>query len=341
MKNNQQTVSAQELLTSKGGHSNTPPLNTRGIEKPLLNQVVIDWFEFTMPSNFLFNNRYKSLKNYLGYEGASFVSAPRGLSGYSKQIHFGKTKILYGGTEEMGVHVILSGDAIRDMTKCILNFIHWVLHHEGKVTRIDIALDDVTGNLKINKIKKHIKEGALTCRSRGYRYMRSGDLKGNVTGETVYFGSAQSRTQYRIYDKAQETGLNNGHWVRCEGQYRHENAHSVAEMVHASKFDLGMVFTGLLRGYLRFLEPSEKKNKSRWAVVSWWETLLTNTNALKLSVQKAVPSMERARTWFSKQVAPTFAMLLNYYGSDDMKEMYELGFERLTGEQKQMCIIPF
>ena len=334
-------------VKGKGAVCNTPPQNTEGdqegIKKPDSNQIVVDWLEFTMPLEFMQNQRFKSLATYLNIVGAKFTHAPRGMNGYSKQMLYGGARILYGGNDDMGVHVILSGSVLRAASGCPLSLLHWLLHHGGRVSRIDIALDEVNGALKFHKMEKCIAYDYLVCQGRECRIMESGKLGRwyETLSKTLYFGSAKSRTQYRIYDKAKESNVE-GPWVRVEGQYRNENAHVVALQVHDAQFDLGSVFTGLLRGYLRFLKPSKlDSNKSRWAVVDWWEKLLINTQALKLAVQKAKPSMDRALSWFKRQVAPSFAMMLQYYGAEKMREVTRLGWERLTEEQKSFCHVPF
>ena len=332
----------KSALDVQGASSNTPPLNTQTISIPEENRILIDWLEFTLPDEFRIHDRYLSLKSYLRIDGATFCHAPRGMNGYKKQIIYGKARILMDGSEDMGVHVILSGEAIRQMSADILVLLHWILHHSGKISRIDLALDDVTGKLTLSRVKKAIRARAVTCRARDFRCMQSGSLStGEVTGETFYFGSAQSRTQYRIYDKAAEQGIE-GQWIRCEGQYRQENAHLVAQLIHDAKFDIGPVFCGLLRGYLNFLTPSKTDtNKSRWATAQWWLDLLNGAEKLKLSVIKPAPSMERSLDWFKRQVAPNFAMLLKYYGSDVMQECTKLGWNRLSEEKKRACTIPF
>ena len=132
---------AQDL---KGASCNTPPLNTQHVQIPERIQILIDWFEFTLADDFMIRGRYHTLKHRLRIEGASFRNAPRGMHGYKTQIIYGNARILLNGSEGMGVHVILSGDAIRQMSGDLLKLVDWVLHHEGKVTRIDLALDDVT-----------------------------------------------------------------------------------------------------------------------------------------------------------------------------------------------------
>ncbi len=329
-----------------GASCNTPPLNTEPTLDiatiPEQNRIVIDWLEVTLPDEFRLQNKYHSLKHYIRISGAKFSTAPRGMNGYLTRIIYGKAEILMDGSEGMGVHVILSGQALRQMENSPLDFLHWCLHHDGKVSRIDLALDDVSGELTLNRVKRAVRAGAASCKAKQYRHMESGKVStGEVTGETFYFGSAKSDTQYRIYDKAAEQGLD-GHWVRCEGQYRHENAHRVAQLVHAAKFDIGPIFCGLLRGYLNFLKPSKTdSNKSRWKVASWWLDLLQSAEKIKLSVPKQKPTMEQKLKSFTKQMAPTLAMLASYYPSQVMKDMMMNGRSRLTQEQLEMCTIPF
>lgn len=331
-----------DASTTQGAICNTPPLNTQPEQIPKENRIVLDWLEFTMPDEFRCQSRYLSLRHYIRIPGASFVTAPRGLHGYKTQLLYGKVKVLLDGSDGMGVHVIISGSALREMTADPLNLLHWLLHHRGKVTRIDLALDDVTGTLTLSRMNRALRAGAVSCRAKGYRSMRSGSVStGQVTGETLYFGSAQSRTQYRIYDKAAEQGIE-GHWVRCEGQYRSDNAHQVAQMIHRAGFDIGPVFCGLLRGYLSVLSPSKTdSNKSRWKTAAWWLDLLQGAEKLKLSILKAAPSLERARNWLKRQVATSLAMVYEGYGPEAIKDIYQSGKARMTKEQRRLCAIPF
>ena len=223
-----------------------------------------------------------------------------------------------------------------------MRLLDFVLYH-GQISRIDLALDDVSGELTLARVKRAVRAGAVSCRAKDYRRMESGKIAtGEVTGETFYFGSAQSRTQYRIYDKAAEQGVS-GHWIRCEGQYRNENANQVAKMIRDAGMDeIGSVYCGLLRGYLNFLTPSKTDtNKSRWKAAQWWLDLLQGAEKLKLSLPKTKPTMERKKEYFTKQAAPTMAMLFKYYGPETMADIMVNGMARLTAEQRELCTIPF
>lgn len=330
----------------EGATCNTPPQNTLEDtlkeQIPEQNQIIMDWFEFTLCDDFMVRDRWHCLSHYIKIPGVSFRRVPRGMHGYKTQFSYGKTVILLDGSEGMGVHVILSGQALREMSNDPLELLHWVLHNGGKVSRIDLAFDNVDGELTLLRVKRAVNAGAVSCRAKEYRQMKRGRIStGEVTGETFYFGSAQSDTQYRIYDKAAEQGLD-GHWIRCEGQYRHENAQRVAQLIHEARLDVGPVFCGLLRGYLNILTPSKTDtNKSRWKVAKWWLDLLQGAEKIKLSLVKQPPSLHRRREWFIKQVAPTFAMLLDGFGSDSMLDAYKIGKARMTPEQREIIQVPF
>jgi len=322
----------------EGGSSNTPPLNTETPTIPEENQILIDWLEFTMPDDFRIRERFRSLEYYLKTPGCEMVQSDRGMHGYRTQYRIGRAIILMDGSESMGVHVILSGQALRELKNSPLDVLHWLLHHAGRVTRIDLALDNVTGELTLARINRAVRSGAVTCRAKTYRRMESGLIStGQVTGETLYFGSAKSDTQYRIYDKAAEQGLQ-GHWVRCEGQYRHENAQRVAQLIHDARLDVGTVYCGLLRGFLNVLTPSTTDtNKSRWSVAQWWLDLLSGVEKLKLSILKKPVTAARSLAWIKRQVAPALAMCLDAFGADVMTAVYLDGKARMTVQQRQLC----
>lgn len=352
MSNLSKKATEQITHANKGAYSNTPPLNTQVSENAFKNRVLIDWLEFTVNTEFMYNDRYKSLKSYLGYQGVDFVSLPRGMNGYPRQMSLGRARILYGATVDMGVHVVLSGEAIRDMTTDLFQFIHFVLHMGGRFTRVDVACDDFTQTVTPQKCLELLEKGHATSKFKTFRDMKGGTIKdGLEIGRTIYLGSPSSRLMVRIYDKALEQiskQNQNGDfcgpvhpWTRVELQIRKENAHSFIEKLHENQFSLGSLAMKLLNNYIQFRTVSTDTNKSRWGLVSWWASFLNTTEKLSISIQKAVPTLERMNNWFKKQIAPTFATLLNAYGPDHMKELYTLGRSRMTQAQRDMALVPF
>lgn len=326
----------------KGSSCNTTPENTNLTQIPEENRILVDWLEFTLSDDFLIHDRYHCLENYIKMPGHSFQLAPCGMFGYKTQLLYGKSRILLDGNDGMGVHVILGGEALQEMKPDPLDVVRWVLHVGGKVTRLDLALDDVTGSLTVSRFRSALSRGLVSCRAKFSRDLVKRKIStGQVEGETIYLGSEKSKTQYRIYDKAAQLELE-GQWTRLEGQYRKENAHCVAVHLCDSGDGIGSVFASLVRGYVNVHKRSQTDtNRSRWQVAGWWSELLQYAEKLKLSVPKKVQTLQKKREWFRKQVAPTYAMMLDVFGGDEMLSLYREGKARLSKEQRQMCAIPF
>ncbi len=151
-----------------------------------------------------------------------------------------------------------------------------------RLTRLDVAYDDLSGKLDIDQICDKTRRGEFV--SRIQRYEAIYGSKGN----SVNFGSKGSNVFIRIYDKAMERGFTDGrHWIRCELQLRKENAcgftykledHSISEL-----------YTGVLKNYLSFREPNDSdSNKRRWEESPWWSAFLDNAKAISVAEKPGV-----------------------------------------------------
>ena len=104
----------------------------------------------------------------------------------------------------------------------------------------------------------------------------------------MYFGSPTSDIRLRFYDKAAERHRDDvDHWVRAEVQLRDERAFKAIENIVDFK-DVSVVVLGILNEYLRFVEPSEDTNKSRWETAAWWTAFLDRVDKVKLITQKSI-----------------------------------------------------
>jgi hypothetical protein len=139
----------------------------------------------------------------------------------------------------------------------------------------------------------------------------------------------------RIYDKQAERKAKGhsdpGPWMRVEFQARKERAPLLCRCLLAE--DAGELVCGLLRGYLEFKEAptaSEDTNRSRWSPQPWWRTFLEDAAKRKLGVPDPEPSLERAATWFVRQVAPVYALLrlAEDYGDAWLEEQLDAGARR-------------
>ena len=106
---------------------------------------IFDWLEFTI----LNQDPATVIVQVLKMDLSNFMELPKGRYGYKQQRVTGHIAVLYDGTEEMGVHVILSGQGCREYeADCnLLKLLDQVMLYDGKCTRIDMAMDDKTGEI--------------------------------------------------------------------------------------------------------------------------------------------------------------------------------------------------
>lgn len=74
---------------------------------------------------------------------------------------------------------------------------------------------------------------------------------------TIYCGSHSSETMFRIYDKkAEQKAFDLEHWLRFEVQLRRDRADIFIKLLLDNQ-DLQSLYAGVIKNYLRFVEPSE------------------------------------------------------------------------------------
>ena len=173
---------------------------------------------------------------------------------------------------------------------------------EGHTTRLDIAFDDRTGVLNMQRMK-HDRDVA------NYRSLLSYTAehrshKENIMGMSLYFGAKGSCTNIRIYDKDAEQGGLGTHWIRVELQLRDAYADTVVK----SGLSIPCIFSSVLKKYLVFLQPNPTdSNKCRWPVAPYWNTLLEGAQTLTLSCHKDTHSDGQSRITNLQNVLRSFA----------------------------------
>ncbi|MCG3056041.1 replication initiation factor domain-containing protein, partial [Escherichia coli] len=115
----------------------------------------------------------------------------------------------YDGSENMGVHLQMSGQGCREYEA--LNKKKWkelffdFICYNAKFTRLDVAIDDFQGYFTIGSIERKVKDRLLTSKFKKARTMETILIEsGKGEGKTIYFGSSQSSIQVRMYEKNHE-----------------------------------------------------------------------------------------------------------------------------------------
>lgn len=283
-----------------------PPSSNTGAEitspRPLENRVLIDWFAFTS-----FSLDLEGVLDALGIPSGLFISLDIGGMGYKSSIAFG------------GIHPW----PILFRYLCVNGLCDDPQRY--KITRVDLAIDNIDGSLSMDRVKKGIENGQTRSRFKKGRRIE-GFLLGSsenayrTDGESIYFGSPASRLQFRIYDKAAEQECE-GHWVRFELQLRDDRAFTAVVMMDEGR-TVGNVATGVINQYIAFINHDDS-NVSRCSLQQWWSEWLSNAEKLKLTVSKAVRTVVDTLTHIKKQYAPSLAMIWDYFGPKRAQQILE------------------
>ena len=273
------------------------------------NIVLHDWLSFTSKQH-----TPEELITRLGLAHVPWTDT-KGARGYMDRKYFNSISIHYNGREDMGVWVEMSGQGCRAFEELttlpnkwddLFSFIHACNLH---ITRLDVAFDDHTGLLDINRIMEDTREGRFVSRMNYWECIESSK------GSTVQIGSPQSKVLVRIYDKAAERGFPDQHWIRIELQMRDGRAEEFSKI----PLSVGEAFAGVLLNYLRYVEPDETdSNKARWAMTEYWANLLAGAERIKIYSNPGTEyNEERCRHYVFEMAGNAVDALLQMYGEQD------------------------
>lgn len=177
----------------------------------------IDWLSITFPTDVQLRSVFGTL---------DWRFSGKGRHGYKFAYRDSITGATYqecAASDDMGVHLTLSGDALNMLRSerggtddGLLNTCS-TLH--GYVSRIDLTLNIHEGKVTVQDVYKAVKNGSLRARTSTYRLVEG--KRGNILGDTIYLGSPKSDRQLRCYNKAAEMGIVDGAaWLRLELELR-------------------------------------------------------------------------------------------------------------------------
>jgi len=331
-----------------------PPLCNTGAQNTFRSDLnaCVDWVQVTFKNEQLANNPDAVIEEILLMNRENFTELDKGLYGYARSKRLGKIALFYGGRDDMGVHLQMSGEGCREFER--LSGMSWevffkvCLGAEGSFTRVDLAIDDHKGFWKMKTIEKKVSKGEVVSKFRTAKSVREYRLEdGEALGETIYFGASTSRLKLRLYDKRKQLHEKKGVdldnlpevWNRVEMEFRDERAQMASHLI-AEGWPVGRILKGVLKHYVRFVVKAKgERNKSRWRTAAWWEKFLDNVEPIRLTKKAEMEaSVERRIEWLYKQVAPTLALVLRAE-EGEMTVFYNMikeGEKRLGPKEKMM-----
>lgn len=281
------------------------------------NIILIDWLTFT--SKIWSESDLMDLLDigYLSWEERDCYRY-----GYRRMKTYGGISILSDGHQEsMGICIEMSGQGCRTFESFSslewLQLLH-ILHEEYcefRITRMDLAYDDHTGILNLDRILDDTDDHCYRSRSRYWK------VEYGSTGTTIYHGSPQSKIRCRIYDKAMERGDMQSHWVRVELMLRDDNASGAIRSI-LDKGDIGKTFGGILSNYLVYCEPNGDSNKSRWPVADYWAKLINGAESIHIAARPGVEyNIFRLQSYLRDQAGGALYTWKQIAGLDSLDEL--------------------
>lgn len=310
--------------------------------------ILVDWLQFTLKTTNVFE-----AFDILGIPETDFIAMENGLYGYPNCKASGHIWVLYGGKDNMGIHVQLSGQGCREYETIYsgdwIKLFERLMNANANVTRLDLAVDDICLNGRkpywtVKQLARKAKKGeARTIWKEGIQEEKIRFEDGQSKGITLYCGSKSSLIQMVIYEKDHERKNANVElednvtaWNRCELRLKKERAMMAVDWI-TQGLSVGELTFGIIKNYINFVDRTNDSNKSRWPVSKFWAKFVQDGEKLKLTAKLPDITIERKMDWIYRQVVPSLAEIWVAMGAPEgyFQEMIKEGMERMKDYQWQ------
>lgn len=271
----------------------------------LENHYIIDWLSFTCRMG----NPFEVIE-LAGLGQLNFTESDSGRYGYDNAYTLdGIINVFYSSKRsDMGVHVEMTGQGVRkyetimEVDKVTWRQVFEHLRTFATFSRIDLALDEYEGLVGFADIIKKIEQGEHVGRCRSFKVISGRGSNGEHTGTTIYMGSNKSDLMLRVYEKNYERQAKGYEidvpiWNRWELVLKHEKANDFVTRYLDGGHSFGSLFGGILADLIRFVEPGEDTNKSRWQTSTWWSEFLAEAEPIQLKGKEYQPSLAKTLNW--------------------------------------------
>ena len=250
-------------------------------------------------------------------KSGEWESMKKGMNGYKQGYFCNNVSVTFDGADGMGTCLNMSGQGCRAYEEYGAGDFDGLFQlvqdnrEYFNLTRLDVAFDDHTGILDMNRLFYDTDNREFVS-----KFRREGidkEFKDGRPGITVYHGSKKSDILLRIYDKAAERGLSvDQHWVRVELQFRDDRALSFV----AAPQVIGEKFRGVLVNYVRYVDPDPlDSNNRRWPTKAYWDALIGAAERIKLYVKPGIEyNLSQLDRYVFGQAGNAISAALEIYG---------------------------
>ncbi|WYJ86800.1 phage replication initiation protein [Enterococcus sp. 12C11_DIV0727] len=322
---------APDSLKKKLSHE----LNAYNPDLPL--ELIFDYVRIRFPTDDVVKVIQEILRlniDYMVHEDYAYYS-------YQDHYHFGDIMVMHSVDLSKGVLLELKGKGCRQFENFLLaqhrswyNFFQDCIKAEGVIKRLDLAINDKTGILKIAELAHKCDEEECISVFRNFKNYKSGELKRRNEkqdiGNTLYIGSLKSDVYFCIYEKDYDQYIKNGIPIeeaeiknRFEIRLKNERAEIALEDLLQNRNPQRTAF-GIINRYILFTDKEDGKCRSDWKINYRWKSFIgNNRRELRLTTEPEPYDFKRTLNWLRHQVAPTLkiATILDTVNDTDVVEM--------------------
>jgi len=297
----------------------------------------LDWLAFTVPQ--------ATVDEMRAIVGGEWFETTTGFRGYptcwlTNQGRRGVGKLGTGAPRNVKeIHVDLSAGIVSTWDEAkIRSVLTWVFARGGHITRMDVALDDREALVSIAQVKQAVAAGQAVTRSQKFQVIAGSSLRdGASTGDTLYFGSRESQTMLRVYDKRLELEQKGreeakAYGVRWELELKQDRAQACAKALLTLEPDDWREFlVGILRSYVDFRETTreaEPWEKYRAPLLSWWASLTEGFKRCRLVVEKVQQTLDEVCQWLGQSISAMLALAYFRRGEQFLQELIYTGSKK-------------
>ncbi|MBW4056529.1 MAG: replication initiation factor domain-containing protein [Proteobacteria bacterium] len=303
------------------------------VSTPAVNNCALHWLQISIPVDETADDKglHRICEDIFQLDSFKFEASKnflKGFSGYKIRHDYQGITIFTNHYANGGNMIYLTGSVCDAIAPDLEAIGQYVICNGGKVSRIDIAVDDHCGLLDIATINQARLDNTCITSFQKARSTNESNLNtGTNSSPTVVFGSEASDFQIRFYDRAAKDGLDS-HWVRCELQLRNKHATRFLQQI-AEGNSLATVAMGVLQDKLSFRIPNRAK-RSRWKFCSWWTEFLQDTKKLSLGICKDrhESSIDKQLKWVEKFVAKALSTIRQEFGIKRIEAICDMGDRR-------------
>lgn len=249
-----------------------------------------------------------------------------------------------GTSDNMGVHLRMSGEACRDLAaRRGLDWCDWLRERSvnGSFSRIDVAFDIRGSQFPLDRFFEDVRQRRLVSRWKEARIEESLDLAGEPgsrSGSIARFGSRSSRTFLRVYDKGAQLGEEAGQWVRVELETKGDRTAPLVDNVLQRGLQS---VAGIINGLLSIkCGQAPRDERYRLPPADYWRDFLAGAAVSRLTVPTPRRTASTVAAWVDRQVGPALAMLLRHhnYGPEYIQALATEASSRMSKRHNDMLL---